>query len=566
MKYFLYCRKSTESEDRQVLSIESQRHELERSFGARADIQIVGIYEESYSAKAPGRPIFDEMLKRIERGDAQGIITWHPDRLARNSMDGGRIIYLLDQKFLIDMKFATFTFENNPQGKFMLSIIFGYSKYYVDSLSENVKRGNRAKVERGWRPSKAPLGYKNDIETKTTILDPDHFPTIKRLFDLALTGAYSVKDLYVMARYEWGYRTPKSKRSGGTNIAMSTLYHMLANPFYTGYFSWNGILYQGKHEPMISMTEWKLLQTLFKRPGTEKPKKYSFPYTGMMRCGGCGLMITAEHKVNRYGDRYIYYHCTKRSALDRCQQPYIEVRALEKQMVSFLQKISINEELNQITVRETLRTEMEAQPDTEQIATTLQNAINDIESQIETLTDLRVRCLLDDAEFLLRRQKLLTDQISFKERLGKLEMQTSWFEPAELLISFSNRAASWFQHGEDQVKRLVLETAGSNYTLTSKKLNADTTKPFVMFANSPSFFSWRGFVDDVRTLIQSGDPETMRVIHNIRLLQEKMQSQKVIEKATEAEQHQRPRVSAEGGAVHDTNSPTFEASELPHQG
>src|SRR5262249_35405682 len=147
-------------------------------------------------------PLFNAMLARIERGEADGVIAWHPDRLARNSMDGGRIIYMLDQMRIKDLKFSTFSFENNSQGKFMLSIIFGYSKYYVDNLSENVKRGNRAKAERGWRPNHAPLGYRNDRASSTIVKDPERFPLIRRMFDLLLTGI-SPSQICKIARYEW---------------------------------------------------------------------------------------------------------------------------------------------------------------------------------------------------------------------------------------------------------------------------------------------------------------------------------------------------------------------------
>jgi len=127
-KFFLYARKSTDVEDKQVRSIEDQIAEL-RVFAKQENLNIVDVLIEKQSAKIPGRPIFGEMLKRVEQGEANGILAWHADRLARNSVDGGRIIYLLDIGKLASLKFPTLWFESTPQGKFMLNIVFGQSKY-----------------------------------------------------------------------------------------------------------------------------------------------------------------------------------------------------------------------------------------------------------------------------------------------------------------------------------------------------------------------------------------------------------------------------------------------------
>jgi len=195
MRYIHYCRKSTDDDDHQVASLDSQQTENERRFAGTAEIEIVTTYREARSAKTPGRPVFSEMLDRIERGEADGIIAWHPDRLARNSVDGGRIIYLLDTGKLKDLNFSSYNFENSSQGKFMLQIVFANSKYYVDSLSENVKRGIRTKVENGWRPNQPPIGYLNGDNATPIISDLERFPIVERMWQLALTGTYTLRQI-----------------------------------------------------------------------------------------------------------------------------------------------------------------------------------------------------------------------------------------------------------------------------------------------------------------------------------------------------------------------------------
>ena len=153
-----------------------------RLFAEKEHLPIKREFIESMTAKVPGRPIFNDMISRIEKGEAQGIITWHPDRLARNSVDGGRVIYLLDTGKISHLKFPTFWFENTPQGKFMMQIAFGQSKYYIDNLSENVRRGRRQKLRRGEWPFNPPLGYVKGGRNSFPKVDPLQGPLVRKAF------------------------------------------------------------------------------------------------------------------------------------------------------------------------------------------------------------------------------------------------------------------------------------------------------------------------------------------------------------------------------------------------
>ena len=245
MRYVLYARKSTEEDDRQVLSIEAQLHEL-KEFAAKEKLDIVASFHEAKTAKEPGRTVFGEMVSFLESGKADGIISWHPDRLARNSIDGGKIIHLVDRGVIKAMKFPCFWFEPTPQGLFMLQIAFGQSKYYVDNLRENVKRGLRQKIRNGVWPSKAPVGYLNNPRTRGVDVDPEKVPKVKKVFELYATGVYTVA-----AITEWCHANNLLSRSN-KKIQYSKVYAFLQNIFYIGLMKYNGEVHEGKHEPLIS--------------------------------------------------------------------------------------------------------------------------------------------------------------------------------------------------------------------------------------------------------------------------------------------------------------------------
>src|ERR1035437_1537396 len=188
MKYILYCRKSTDTEDKQVLSLESQEKEL-TDLAEDRNLEIVQILTEKKSAKAPGRPIFNEMMAAISGGKADAILCWKIDRLTRNPVDGGRIQWLLqNNKIKCIQTFEKSYFPND--NVLLMSIEQAMANQYIRDLSVNVKRGNREKLSRGEWNNKAPFGYLNDKVNKTIIVDPIKSKHVKRIFELYITGVY----------------------------------------------------------------------------------------------------------------------------------------------------------------------------------------------------------------------------------------------------------------------------------------------------------------------------------------------------------------------------------------
>ncbi|MCJ8325157.1 MAG: recombinase family protein [Rhizobiales bacterium] len=506
MKYFVYCRKSQESDDRQTLSLESQQQEVDQLIASES-VEIVDTYVEAFSAKSPGRPLFNEMLDRIERGEADGIIAWHPDRLARNSMDGGRIIYLLDQGKLNDMKFCSYSFENSSQGKFMLNIIFGYSKYYVDSLSENVKRGLRTKLKKGWLPNRPPLGYLNCKNTGEIIVDFEHFKAVRGMFELLLSGKHSVASIHRIVSLDWAYKTPVRKRIGGKSPSFSGIHRILANPFYTGYIKWKGKIYDGAHTPVISKSEFKQVQVILGLAPKTRPQKYEFTYAGLLTCGSCGKAITAERKRKPSGLEYIYYHCTRVHTSPKCTQPSIEEKQLTVQIKAILKQIYLPKKIADWLLHQIENSFKGFDQGQENNLKRHDRAVAQLEQQISTLTDLRVRDMLTDQEFETKRNLLRLEFDAAVEKRDKIQSQKITFEPVRFLILLCNKAESWFSIADQPTKQKLLRIICSNLQLVDKKVIFEAAKPFMEIHDLGESLIQRGEVDVVRTQIYISDDE-----------------------------------------------------------
>ncbi len=466
-KFFLYSRKSSDSEERQILSIEAQIAEL-RLFAEREKITIVREFTESMTAKVPGRPIFNDMIARIEKGEAQGILAWHPDRLARNSVDGGRIIYLLDTGHLGALKFPTFWFENTPQGKFMMSIAFGQSKYYVDNLSENIKRGQRQKIRRGEFPGLAPLGYSNDPISRKIVIDPSRALLVRRLFAEYATGKYTVEDMKRRTA-EWGLMS-----RSGKNLYHSRLYRILTKPFYYGLVLYGGEWFQGSHEPLVTKELFEKVQKVLVRAAVPHiHKKNIFPFLGLAQCSSCGGSITAERQKGHH-----YYRCTKKMKV-KCTEPYVREELLAEQISRAISRVALPDPVyQQMMAAWAVERDRVSQP-LAQFKIELAKKVPEIQSKLDRLLDVHLEGLIGKSEYQAKKEALLKSKIELEERLKRLEQEAmGWLEPCREFLEAAHQAPQLVAEGNLESHKEMLKKIGSNFRLAAKTLRFDYRLPW----------------------------------------------------------------------------------------
>lgn len=359
VRYCLYARKSTESDEKQALSIDSQVKEM-LEIAERENLEIVDIRRESHSAKASGqRPVFNELINDLNSGRYTGILTWAPDRLSRNAGDLGTLVDLMDEKRLHQIRTYGQSFENSPNEKFLLMILCSQAKLENDNKSINVKRGLRTRCEMGLWPAPAPMGYLNEKRADRkghVYIDPERGHIIKKMFEKVAYEKWSGKKIYHWLKFDLNFKTP----NGNKGLTLSNIYLLLQSDFYYGSFEYprkSGLWYKGVHEALITKELFDQVQAQV-RSQVIRVEDKEFAFTKLMQCGLCGSGISADEKFKKQKNgnihRHVYYGCTK-SKDKHCKSGYINEPELIEQLVQLIHTIDLNE----IGIKEKIKAEVE---------------------------------------------------------------------------------------------------------------------------------------------------------------------------------------------------------------
>lgn len=306
----------------------------------------------------------------------------------------------------------------------MLSIAFGQSKYYVDNLSENTKRGLRQKVRRGEMPGVAPFGYINDVRTHTIVVDKRNAPLIKEVFELYAKGDQRLEDIAEFMKSKGTVFT------GGRLIAKDRVKKMLTNPFYYGHFTYTGEVHEGKHTPIISKKLFDQVQAVASRR-RRKQKGATAPqvFCGLLRCATCQRYITAEKKFkfqkNGNVHEYVYYRCTRKNKAIRCLEPAITEPDLAAQLSEILQGYALPSEWADELHKMLDADEKQAERSSGAIIANAQTRVTGLQSKLKRLLDSYLDQDIDQPTYKTKQAELMSDKKSLEEQISKLTLASN---------------------------------------------------------------------------------------------------------------------------------------------
>jgi len=486
IKYFVYARKSTEPEGRQVLSIPGQLQDIGQ-LTLRERLQVAETIIETRSAATPfNRPAYADMIKSLKKGKASGIIVWSIDRLARNELEAGELKYLLQIgviKSIWTMNREYRSIDNN----LLIGLETSMATQYSRDLAEKVKRGLYQKCDAGIPPLMAKLGYLNtkfaEHGSNYVKEDPERWHLVRKAFDMVLSKQYSVAQIATILSTEYGLCTRPTKTKPGKPIYKTMLYKMFIDPFYYGYFMYNNSLYKGSYKPMITVEEYDEIQCILGRKTRPRRKKHDFPFTGLMTCGACGCAITATEKrkmIKSTGAEkaYLFYHCTKRRNAENCtEKRYLKAERLEQMIEAELAAYTVEPAFMEWAVQFLKNNDKHEAEKQVLLLNEAKEAEQKLVRELDALIDMRIGGHITEQQYLSKKGE--KDALLIRLQAKTKQLDECNLGSTNYLIQKMEYAANAlfnFQNGDWNLQKEICLNFGGNWRLKDQKLFIDKPK------------------------------------------------------------------------------------------
>lgn len=485
IKMFAYIRVSTIKQGNGV-SLEQQKRAI-TLHAATHGMQIIRWFEEKRTAAKAGRPEYADLLKRLSKSEAEGVIIHKIDRSARNLRDWADLGELVDKG--INIQFAHDNIDLTARGgRLSADLQAVIAADYIRNLREEAIKGLYGRLEQGLYPFKAPIGYLDTGRGNTKAIDPINSPLVREAFDLYATGEYSLRTLTCHMDNRGLVNTK------GNPLEKNGLSRVLRNPFYTGLIKVHrtGDTYPGVHVPLVSSDLFERVQLVLNEKVAKKSHVHGHLFSSLIRCSLCSRPLIGEKQK-----QYIYYRCHSHD----CPTRSIREDRLLEQLRLILEHVVVSDNLL-LAVEEYVATTHTVLAN-QQVAKrkALELEIGNLKTRMERLTDLVLDGILDKTEYKLKKEALNMKHINLNEKLTAITVSTQ--QQDDLRNStLKNTQNLWldFENGDYSVKRRIISIVSSNFFLERQKLMVELKKPYEQLAKSLSVPLCTLHRDDLRKL------------------------------------------------------------------
>jgi len=468
-KFFGYTRVSTAKQGEQGVSLQEQQAAILR-YAQRNNLEIAQWFEERQTAARRGRPVFNQMLKLLRQGKADGVIIHKIDRSARNLKDWADLGELIDQG--IEVHFANESLDLHSRGgRLSADIQAVVAADYIRNLREETRKGFYGRIKQGLYPLPAPLGYLDRGKGQPKEPDPVKAPLVRKAFELYASGRYNLDGLV-----EETYRLGLRNRKGG-KVTRNGLSVILNNPFYIGLvrLKRTGETFPGSHAPLISKSVFDRVQRILSGKTNTRSIRHDFLFRRFLTCRECGYSLIGEKQKG-----HVYYRCHSKS----CLVTSIREDAVETEVLKKLLPLKFNQEEKAYLKERVARLKEDWKSQAEAEASALALRIGALRDRLNRLTDAYLDGVLEKDLFEQRKTALLMERKELEEQLAHLKDEArSVPERLREFLELAGSAYLQYKLGLPEEKRDLLRIVTSNRQVAARKVELTLTEPFQTVAN-----------------------------------------------------------------------------------